>query len=98
MSCEKNGEACRSTRDRASSSEGLRYRRTTGLQGDWLPSIFATLQVTRGSTDRAAHPVEGSRGKSGALRLSAASCAASARRLPVEPQANLPALSRRRAL
>lgn len=47
----KNGEARRPTRDRASSSEGLRYRRTTGLQGDRLPSLFAAIQVARRSTN-----------------------------------------------
>lgn len=47
----RNGEARRSSRDRSSSSEGLRYWRTPGLQGDWLPSFFATLQVTRRSTN-----------------------------------------------
>jgi putative transposase len=94
----KNGKARRPTRDRTPPATSLRYWRTTGLQGDRLPSIFATLQVTRRSTNRTAHPVEGSGGKADALRLSAASRVASSRRLPAEQQANPPALSRRRAL
>lgn len=40
---QRNGETHRSSQDRASSSESLLYRRTTGLQRTRLPSIFAAL-------------------------------------------------------
>lgn len=44
---QKNGEARRPTKDRAPSAERLRYRRTTGLQGDRISSLVAALQVPR---------------------------------------------------
>ena len=47
----KNGKARRPTRDRTPSAGGLRCRRTTGLQGDRLPSIFSALQVSRRSAN-----------------------------------------------
>jgi len=65
----KNGEAGRPTRGRAPSAAGLRYRRTTGLQGDRLPSILAALRVPPRSANRVADSAEGPRRQPGALRL-----------------------------
>lgn len=69
MSCEKNGEARHSSRDRMSFADGLRYWRTTGLQGDRFPSLITTLQASRRSANRATDAVKGPGRQPGALRL-----------------------------
>jgi hypothetical protein len=50
----KNGEARRPARDRASSADHLRCRRTTGLQGDRLPLVAALALVNKKDPARSA--------------------------------------------